>query len=136
MPWQPGGAGAASGIRRRHGPQDAYLSIEHDVGGGHAREQRDLGVPSLYWLGARKPSVQPSAVWLDLLLRDLQADSTAIMFPDLTPLAHQLQQAESLRGAYVLSISAWAWLDSSAGRGCGPWPVPRLPQPSDRDGPA
>ena len=33
---------------------------------------------------------------LDLLLRELQAGSAAITFPELAPLAHQLQQAESL----------------------------------------
>ena len=33
---------------------------------------------------------------LDLLLRELEADSAAITFPDLAPLAHQLQQPQSL----------------------------------------
>src|SRR5215207_574531 len=33
---------------------------------------------------------------LDLLLRELEADSSAITFPELAPLAYQLQQAESL----------------------------------------
>jgi hypothetical protein len=83
-------------IGRWHGAENARLPVEHDVGGGHTCQQRDLCVPALDRLWGPKGERPAIALLLDLLLRDLQAHSATIAFSELAPLAHQLQQSQRL----------------------------------------
>ncbi len=63
--------------RRRHRTQQPDLALDHDLGGGHAGQQRYLRVEVLDRIGCPQDKLPPAVDRLNLLRRNRQVDGTA-----------------------------------------------------------
>ncbi|CAM5352766.1 hypothetical protein SNARM312S_07438 [Streptomyces narbonensis] len=83
---------------RGQGAEDAGAGGGHEVGGGHAGEQRDLGVPAVG--GERRPVGEGVRVVAldDLLLGDAEGDPAALRFEGLAEPSDLAEEREGLLG--------------------------------------
>ena len=90
-------------VGRRHGAQDADLASQHEVGGAHPGEQRDLGVPVLRGEQRAEGDAEAAlAVLLDLLLGHRQGGAAALALERDPLLPDLLEQHEALLRAAVV----------------------------------
>ena len=112
-------------VRQRQGAQQPDPRVDHQVGGGEAGEQRELGVPPLHRQLLAELQVPSVALDVDVLLGQRQRHPAADGLAGDPELADLAQQRQRLVGGAVVDRALHV-LVGRAARWSAPAPAPRV----------